>query len=192
MGSDAGWSSLVARRAHNPKVAGSNPAPAMKRNPLVATWAGCEQKCKHHVRAARRDRSAALGAARTRRSPSCARRGSSAREGSPARAPPPRRGSCHRPAEVSLLQSATCPYRVRWLIAWGGGCRVGRLPHVPPHGRVTAVRGGSQRRSGAALARPPLGQLHARHLRPPARQRSRRTAPGYGVGCCKWLLLASA
>ena len=24
----AGWSSLVARRAHNPKVAGSNPAPA--------------------------------------------------------------------------------------------------------------------------------------------------------------------
>ncbi len=26
----AGWSSLVARRAHNPKVAGSNPAPAMQ------------------------------------------------------------------------------------------------------------------------------------------------------------------
>ncbi len=26
--SDAGWSSSVARRAHNPKVAGSNPAPA--------------------------------------------------------------------------------------------------------------------------------------------------------------------
>src|SRR6516225_3635523 len=26
--SDAGWSSLVARWAHNPKVAGSNPAPA--------------------------------------------------------------------------------------------------------------------------------------------------------------------
>ncbi len=25
----AGWSSLVARWAHNPKVAGSNPAPAM-------------------------------------------------------------------------------------------------------------------------------------------------------------------
>lgn len=24
----AGWSSLVARRAHNPEVAGSNPAPA--------------------------------------------------------------------------------------------------------------------------------------------------------------------
>ncbi len=28
--SDAGWSSSVARRAHNPKVAGSNPAPATK------------------------------------------------------------------------------------------------------------------------------------------------------------------
>src|SRR3954447_10192897 len=28
---DAGWSSLVARRAHNPKVAGSNPAPATQR-----------------------------------------------------------------------------------------------------------------------------------------------------------------
>ena len=27
---DAGWSSQVARRAHNPKAAGSNPAPATK------------------------------------------------------------------------------------------------------------------------------------------------------------------
>ena len=27
---DAGWSSLVARRAHNPKVGGSNPPPATK------------------------------------------------------------------------------------------------------------------------------------------------------------------
>ncbi len=26
----AGWRSLVSRRAHNPKVAGSNPAPATK------------------------------------------------------------------------------------------------------------------------------------------------------------------
>jgi hypothetical protein len=26
----AGWSSLVARRAHNPKVVGSNPTPATK------------------------------------------------------------------------------------------------------------------------------------------------------------------
>ena len=32
----AGWSSLVARRAHNPKVAGSNPAPAIKALPRVA------------------------------------------------------------------------------------------------------------------------------------------------------------
>ena len=29
----AGWSSQVARRAHNPKVAGSNPAPATKEGP---------------------------------------------------------------------------------------------------------------------------------------------------------------
>ena len=28
----AGWSSLVARRAHNPKVVGSNPAPATNFN----------------------------------------------------------------------------------------------------------------------------------------------------------------
>ena len=32
--SDAGWSSMVARRAHNPKVVGSNPAPATKFQPL--------------------------------------------------------------------------------------------------------------------------------------------------------------
>ena len=31
----AGWSSLVARRAHNPKVAGSNPAPAIENPPLA-------------------------------------------------------------------------------------------------------------------------------------------------------------
>jgi hypothetical protein len=29
--SGAGWSSLAARRAHNPKVEGSNPSPATKR-----------------------------------------------------------------------------------------------------------------------------------------------------------------
>ena len=33
---DAGWSSLVARRAHNPKVVGSNPAPATKASPVWA------------------------------------------------------------------------------------------------------------------------------------------------------------
>ncbi len=32
---DAGWSSLVARRAHNPKVGGSNPSPATKNGPVV-------------------------------------------------------------------------------------------------------------------------------------------------------------
>jgi hypothetical protein len=31
----AGWSSLVARRAHNPKVAGSNPAPATKSKYII-------------------------------------------------------------------------------------------------------------------------------------------------------------
>src|SRR5205823_8988354 len=30
---DAGWSSQVARRAHNPEVAGSNPAPATSEGP---------------------------------------------------------------------------------------------------------------------------------------------------------------
>jgi hypothetical protein len=30
---DAGWSSQVARRAHNPEVAGSNPAPATGKVP---------------------------------------------------------------------------------------------------------------------------------------------------------------
>ena len=32
---DAGWSSQVARRAHNPKVAGSNPVPATKCGAVV-------------------------------------------------------------------------------------------------------------------------------------------------------------
>ncbi len=31
---NAGWSSLAARRAHNPKVVGSNPTPATKWNKL--------------------------------------------------------------------------------------------------------------------------------------------------------------
>ena len=34
---DAGWSSLAARRAHNPKVAGSNPAPATKQVDALST-----------------------------------------------------------------------------------------------------------------------------------------------------------
>lgn len=32
---EAGWSSLVARRAHNPKVVGSNPAPATKNTSIL-------------------------------------------------------------------------------------------------------------------------------------------------------------
>ena len=52
----AGWSSLVARRAHNPKVVGSNPAPATIRisNPpsagsllaINAGWGDCLTSCK--------------------------------------------------------------------------------------------------------------------------------------------------
>jgi hypothetical protein len=34
----AGWSSLVARRAHNPKVAGSNPAPAIEETPATQAF----------------------------------------------------------------------------------------------------------------------------------------------------------
>ena len=36
LGSAAGWSSLVARRAHNPKVAGSNPAPAIRERSVIS------------------------------------------------------------------------------------------------------------------------------------------------------------
>ena len=36
---NAGWSSSVARRAHNPKVAGSNPAPAINMVPW-SSWLG--------------------------------------------------------------------------------------------------------------------------------------------------------
>ena len=36
----AGWSSLVARRAHNPKVVGSNPAPATKNKRMTCGNAG--------------------------------------------------------------------------------------------------------------------------------------------------------
>ena len=37
---DAGWSSPVARQAHNLKVAGSNPAPATKISPLTQKVSG--------------------------------------------------------------------------------------------------------------------------------------------------------
>ena len=37
---DAGWSSSVARWAHNPEVAGSNPAPATEKWPLTCRNAG--------------------------------------------------------------------------------------------------------------------------------------------------------
>ena len=34
----AGWSSLVARQAHNLKVAGSNPVPAIKKGTIVVPF----------------------------------------------------------------------------------------------------------------------------------------------------------
>ena len=39
----AGWSSLVARRAHNPKVVGSNPTPATLEDPdfLIPSFVFC-------------------------------------------------------------------------------------------------------------------------------------------------------
>jgi hypothetical protein len=37
----AGWSSLEARRAHNPKVTGSNPVPQLKNSSLELQKADC-------------------------------------------------------------------------------------------------------------------------------------------------------
>ena len=42
---DAGWSSQVARRAHNPKVVGSNPSPAI---PLDAGWSSQVARRAHN------------------------------------------------------------------------------------------------------------------------------------------------
>ena len=43
--SDAGWSSLAARRAHNPKVTGSNPVPATKDLKCVKVRLIINKKC---------------------------------------------------------------------------------------------------------------------------------------------------
>ena len=48
--SAAGWSSLVARRAHNPKVAGSNPAPATRERPATAVFPFVELPLDRPVR----------------------------------------------------------------------------------------------------------------------------------------------
>ena len=42
-GRDAGWSSLVARRAHNPEVAGSNPAPATGKAPETGLFCSLDR-----------------------------------------------------------------------------------------------------------------------------------------------------
>src|SRR3954452_5093866 len=57
--SDAGWSSQVARRAHNPEVAGSNPAPATKKAPetgpfLFSRKERCRELCPTFARPVRR------------------------------------------------------------------------------------------------------------------------------------------
>ena len=41
----AGWSSLEARRAHNPKVVGSNPAPATSNNQRISLVIFFYKKC---------------------------------------------------------------------------------------------------------------------------------------------------
>jgi hypothetical protein len=60
---NAGWSSLVARRAHNPKVVGSNPSPATKHikdlgdfllSPFLVLLPYCYpscKKCQHPINA---------------------------------------------------------------------------------------------------------------------------------------------
>ena len=62
MRSDAGWSSLVARRAHNPKVAGSNPAPAIEADQELGPLKALENRPTETSRAAER-RPSSLGAA---------------------------------------------------------------------------------------------------------------------------------
>ena len=45
----AGWSSLVARRAHNPKVVGSNPSPATIWSRSVAVYHVCLSRRRSRV-----------------------------------------------------------------------------------------------------------------------------------------------
>jgi hypothetical protein len=67
---DAGWSSLVARRAHNPKVAGSNPAPATKRTLWYPTFQRVFSRRGELRDTARRGSDGELTANRPRRSAS--------------------------------------------------------------------------------------------------------------------------
>ena len=46
----AGWSSLVARRAHNPKVVGSNPSPATNLVPWCSGYHVCLSRRRSRVR----------------------------------------------------------------------------------------------------------------------------------------------
>ena len=58
----AGWSSLVARRAHNPEVAGSNPAPAIRIVRAFARTGNLESPCRLVTRSHELARSPALRA----------------------------------------------------------------------------------------------------------------------------------
>ncbi len=46
---DAGWSSLVARRAHNPEVVGSNPTPATTRRTDARTRTDAGDEGRSHL-----------------------------------------------------------------------------------------------------------------------------------------------
>ena len=50
--SDAGWSSLAARRAHNPKVTGSNPVPATSK---IKHWRSIKALYNAHLVNAKRE-----------------------------------------------------------------------------------------------------------------------------------------
>jgi integrase len=47
--------------------------------------------------------------------------------------------------------------------SWAG------IPHISAHLRGAAIRGGTEREAGPAVARPPFAELHTRHIRPSAR-----------------------
>jgi hypothetical protein len=66
------------------------------------------------------------------------------------------------------LEGGNVRRRVLAPVAEGGRRRLGWLPHLPAHVRLAVIRERPQREAGAALARPPQGVVHARHLHPPA------------------------
>ena len=94
---DAGWSSSVARWAHNPEVTGSNPVPA-------TTWNGPHSRTVGAVSASA-DAGTAPGQARSGRRAEASVPGSSRRSSGSTR-PAPDRGSPHRPRAPSAAPAA--------------------------------------------------------------------------------------